>query len=89
MLEYSKIMKQAEEAPKPEKVDPIIVDRWESDEVLGDEDNEDDHDKWHKLYQGTARDKLAHQDMHKQQFNEAKAKRDKACNNKASAEAER
>ena len=93
MQEYHKLMKKIEEeaASATEKKNyPFKVDRWDSNQKVNDgSKTEDDHDSWHKQNQGTARQKGAHQDMHKKQAANAKALSDEACNNKASAEAER
>lgn len=54
------------------------MNRWKK--TASEVDTADaDHSSWHKLYYGTASDKHAHEDMHREQFKDAQAKRDKAC----------
>ena len=69
-------------------VDSKIVNRWTKVEDESGDQAESDHQQWHRTYVGTASDQGAHEDMHRAQANEAKAKRDKACGAVKQAEAE-
>jgi len=70
-------------------IDVNEVNRWSNIEAEGKRMAAESHDNWHTLYQGTATDQFAHEDMHAEQAEVAKVKRDKACNARSSANNER
>lgn len=91
MISVAKLLKKIETAVAESDNDIVgeaFVSRWKLEDIDSGKEEDDAHENWHALYQGTSQDRHAHEHMHYRYLELAQERQDRVCGKVEAAQKE-